>query len=94
MPILSGNATGSIIGVPYPLPCTIESIALTNMTAGAVTVVLSIIEFGTNNKVAIYSASLAANASFLTDVPIKLAAGFTAYLVVSASVDYYISIRS
>jgi hypothetical protein len=92
MPVLSGNTSGSIIGIPYNIPCTIESIVLTNMTGGAVTATLSIIEFGTNNKVAVVSESLAANASFRTDVPIKVLAGFTAYLVVSGSTDYYLSV--
>ena len=90
--VLSGNATGSIIGIPYNVGSTIESVSLTNMTGGAITATLSIIEFGTNNKVAVIYKALAANETYITDVPIRVLAGFTAYLVVSGSCDYYLSI--
>ena len=93
MPVLQGNTSGSIIGIPYNIGCTIKSVSLTNMTAGAITVTLSVIEYGTNDKVAIIYKALAANENYITDVPFRLLAGFTAYLVVSGSCDYYITIE-
>jgi len=92
MPILKGTATGSIIGIPYNIPSTIESVFLVNNTAGSITAILSIIEFDTNNKVAVISETIAANGYASSNIPIKVLAGFTAYLVVSGSCDYYLSI--
>lgn len=92
MPILKGTATGSIIGIPYNIPSTIESVFLVNNTGAAITAILYVIEFDTNNKVAIISDTIAANNYVSSNIPIKLLAGFTAYLVVSGSCDYYLSI--
>ena len=92
MPILQGNTSGSIIGVPYNIPSTIESFVLTNMTGGSITVAVSIIEYGTNNKVSIAPLTIAANDCYTSSVPIKMLAGYTIYIVTSGSLDYYFSI--
>lgn len=93
MPVLQGTTSGSIIGVAYNVPSTIKSISLTNNTGGAATVTAYIIEEGTNNKIKILNLSIAANETYLTDVPIKVASGFTFYLVTNVSLDYYVSIK-
>ncbi len=92
MPVLQGNTSGSIVGVPYNIPSTIKSIVLTNMTGGAITVALYIIEYGTNNKTTIAPTEIAANESYTTDVPIKMLAGYAVYIITTGSLDYYISI--
>lgn len=93
MPILQGNTSGSIIGVPYNIPSEIKSFVLTNMTGGDITVTVSIIEFDTDNKVTIAPTTIAANDSYTCDVPIKMLAGYTIYIVTSGSLDYYFSIE-
>lgn len=93
MPVLKGNTTGSIIGVPYNIPSTIQSFVLTNMTGGSITVAVSIIEFDTNNKVSIAPLTIAANNCYTSDVEIKMLAGYTIYIVTSGSLDYYFSIK-
>jgi len=93
MPVLQGNTTGSIIGVPYNIPSVIKSIVLTNMTGGNITVSVSVIEFDTNNKVTIAPTVIAANDNYTSDVPIKMLAGYTIYLTTTGSLDYYFTIE-
>lgn len=93
MPVLQGNTSGSIIGVPYNIPSEIKSFVLTNMTGGSITVSVSIIEFDTNNKVSIAPISIAANDTYTSNVPIKMLAGYTIYIITSGSLDYYFSIE-
>lgn len=93
MPVLSGNTSGSIIGIPYNIPCEVVSYSLTNQTGGAITATLSIIEYGTNNIIDWKYYSLAANASESSDIKFKLLNGFTVYLVVSGSCDYVFNIE-
>jgi len=91
--VLKGTAIGSIIGIPVNIPSTLESFSLTNGTGGALTATVSIIEFNTNNKVAVFTKSISANSTESNDVPIKILSGYTIYLAVSGSIDYYFSIK-
>jgi hypothetical protein len=92
MPVLSGTTSGSIIGTAYRIPSLIQSFVLTNMTVGAITVNVSIIEEGTNNLVTIAPIEIAANDTYTSDVPILMKAGFTVYIVTSGELDYYFTI--
>lgn len=93
MAVLKGNTSGSIIGIPYNIPSTITSFVLTNMTGGSITVAVSIIEYGTNNKVSIAPTTIAANSVYVSNAPITMLANYTIYIVTSGSLDYYFSIE-
>ena len=90
--VLKGTATGSIIGIPVNIPSTIQSFTLTNSTGGAITATVSIILYGTNTKVAVFTKSIAAGATESSVVPITMPANYTIYLAVGGSIDYYFTI--
>lgn len=96
MAVLQGNTSGSIAGIPYSVPCVIDSFILTNKTGGDITVSLSIVSNDTGSQVAIMpaAATITAAASYISNVPIKMLAGFTVYLIVSGSCDYYFSLSN
>ena len=92
--VLQGTATGSIIGIPVNIPSTLKSYSLSNNTGGALTATVSIIEFGTNNKVIIDTVSIAANSSHIGSyTEVQILSGYTIYLAVSGSIDYYFTIK-
>ena len=95
MPVLQGNTSGSIAGLPYGIPAKIKFFSLVNKTAGAITVTASIVEQGTNNLINITpnAVTLNANQAYISDDEITLNSGFVFYLVVSGSTDYYITIE-
>ncbi len=92
MPVISGTTTGSIAGTVYRIPSLIKSFVLTDMTAGVITVNVSVIEWDTNNMVTIAPIEIAASSSYTSDVPILMKAGFTVYIVTSGELDYYFTI--
>ena len=90
--VLKGNATGSVIGIPVNIPSKLVSYTLTNETGGAITATVSIILFDTNTKVAIETVSIAANSTHSSGIPVKIPSGYTIYLAVSGSIDYWFNI--
>lgn len=95
MPVLQGNTSGSITGVPYDIPAKIKFFSLVNKTAGDITVTASIVEQGTNNLINIVpnALTLGVNQAYISNDEIILKSGFVFYLVVSGSTDYYITIE-
>ena len=94
MPTIEGNTSGSILQVVANIPSEIISYSLVNKTGGAITVTVYIIETGVS-QVAItpYQVSLAAAASYVSDVKILVMANRSIHIVTSGSVDYYFSIQ-
>ncbi len=92
MPILKGTITGSIAGIPYNIPSTVNSFYLTNMAGGSISVTVSISSNETGETVALFNQDIAANDTFKSDVPILLLADFTILISSSGELDYYFSI--
>jgi len=92
MPVLKGNTSGSIASVAYNIPSTISSYSLTNKSGGSITANLVVIPNG-GTPVYVWSGSIATGASQMSDVPIKLLAGYQILIIVSGSCDYYFSIN-
>lgn len=93
MPVLQGNTTGSIAGIPYNIPSEIKSFSLTNKSGGSITVTVSIASNNTGTRVDICSVSINTLETYINNTPILMLSEYTIYLVTSGSVDYYFSIE-
>lgn len=92
MPVLSGNTSGSIASIAYNVPSVIKSYSLTNKSGVSITASIVIIPNG-GTPVYVWSGTVATNASQISDMPIKLLAGYQILIIVSGSTDYYFSIE-
>ena len=92
MPIFQGNATGSVIHIAYNIPSYIRSFSITDMSGSGADVAVYIIEETTNNKIVVFKDAIAADSTYISDVPIKMLQGYTIYITTSASIDYYFTI--
>jgi len=93
MPVLQGNTTGSIAGIPYNIPSKIISFSLTNKSGGSITVTVSIASNNTGTRVDVCTVSINTSETYTHSDPIIMLSEYTIYLVTSGSVDYYFSIQ-
>ena len=93
MEVLQGNTSGSIVNIPYHIPCTITSFVLTNKTAGSITVNVYISAHSITQNIDIYSKVLTANQVDFINVPITLQSNFAILIVTTGSLDYYFTLK-
>ncbi len=93
MPVLQGNTSGSIAGIPYNIPSKIISFTLTNMTGGSISATVAISSNSTGISVIIAPLTIAVGDTYVNDAPIVMLSGYTILLVTSGSLDYYFSIE-
>lgn len=92
MPVLQGNTSGSIAGIPDDIPSTIKSFYVTNMTGGSVSVAMGVVSNETGVLVNLLNKDLSEGETYTSNTPILMLAGYTIYISVSGSIDYYFSI--
>lgn len=91
MSVFSGNTTGSIFMVAKNIPSGIMSFSLVMNSAGSLNVSIG---DDAGGYVKIFSASgLNSGDKVYSDMPIKVLAGKSIYLITSGSCDYYFSIE-
>jgi hypothetical protein len=93
MPILKGNATGSIALVAYNIPSTIQSFIIVNKSGGSVTVTVYIADtIIPDVAVSAIGFTLSAGQAYTRDSPIMVKPNNYIYITTSGSIDYYFSI--
>ncbi len=92
MPVILGNTTGSIRSIALNIPSTIVSHSLTNRTGGGITVSLGVFT-PIGAEIYFWSGSIAAGATQISDIHIKIMDGYQVLLIVSGSCDYYFNIE-
>jgi hypothetical protein len=92
MPVFKGSVSGSILQVALNIPCEVLSYSLVNKTGGSVTATVYVRD-ADGLDIQIDRQTLAANATYISGVKIKLLGFCSIYLVVSGQVDYYFSIQ-
>lgn len=95
MPVLSGNTSGSIAGIPYNIPSVLKRYRLFNTSGSDITVNVSIVSNETGDKVLIAPKDfiIKAGTGVTENIPVFIEAMFTVYLVTSGALDYYFEIE-
>jgi hypothetical protein len=94
MPVFSGNVTGSVLQVAANIPSGVMSFSLVNKSAGTNTVNMYVRDsLGNNISIIPYNLLLDSGDTVFSDSPIKILAGASIFLTVTASLDYYVSIE-
>ncbi len=93
MPVFSGNTTGSVTQVAANLPSGMMSFSLANISGGAINLNMYITNGVSNVRILPIDLSLDDGDTVYSTNPIRILKETSIHIVVTGSLDYYISIE-